>query len=68
MAEDDDKDDGGKVSIGDALEAIRSGKKIAVPKKAMPSKPPPSGSRTSRRVSSEEWTFSTTGSETTREL
>ena len=39
MAEDDDKDDGGKVSIGDALEAIRSGKKIAVPKKAMPSKP-----------------------------
>lgn len=32
-------DDGGKVSIGDALEAIRSGKKLAVPKKAMAAKP-----------------------------
>lgn len=34
-----EKKKGGNVSIGDALEAIRSGKKLKVPKKAMPAKP-----------------------------
>ena len=38
MAESEDKE-GGKVSIGEALEAIKSGKKLAVPKKAMAAKP-----------------------------
>jgi hypothetical protein len=37
--ENEDGKDGGKVSIGEALEAIRSGKKLAVPKKAMAAKP-----------------------------
>jgi hypothetical protein len=39
MSVDEDDNSEGKVSIGEALEAIKSGKKIAVPKKAMASKP-----------------------------
>ena len=47
-----DKDkESGKVSIGEALEAIRSGKKIAVPKKAMASKP----SRRKGRATASFW-------------
>lgn len=38
MAEEEEKD-GGKVSIAEALEHIRGGKKLAVPKKAMAAKP-----------------------------
>lgn len=39
MAEGEEEKNEGKVSIGEALEAIKSGKKIAVPKKAMAAKP-----------------------------
>lgn len=39
MSEKKEDDGGGSVSIGEALEQIRSGKKIAVPKKALASKP-----------------------------
>lgn len=37
--EDAENESGGKVSIGEALEAIRSGKQIAVPQKALSAKP-----------------------------
>jgi len=49
--EEEAKEEGGKVSIGDALEAIRSGKKIAVPKKAAPTKP----SRRKGRATASFW-------------
>lgn len=39
MSQDEQKKEGGKVSIGEALEAIRSGKKLEVPKKAARAKP-----------------------------
>lgn len=39
MSDPEKEKEPGKVSIGEALEAIRSGKKIAVPKKAMAAKP-----------------------------
>lgn len=39
MAGEEKKEGDGKVSIGDALAAIRSGKKVAVPKKAAAAKP-----------------------------
>lgn len=39
MSEKKDDEGGGSVSIGEALEQIRSGKKVAVPKKALTSKP-----------------------------
>lgn len=50
---DHDKDDkdGGKVSIGEALDALRSGKKLAVPKKAMVAKP----SRNKGRATASFW-------------
>jgi len=39
MADDEKKKDPGNISIGEALESIRSGKKLAVPQRAMTAKP-----------------------------